>query len=231
MDGVAPLEDKAFKMFMNSEEWFKAVAGWILDDPLPDGELKKIDGELFLFVNTKYIRMDNFRESEAGVVNMEGQRNKYEFIFKRHLYYWALAYISPFQAGQKYEELKPAISIVIYEDNGDAAVIEKAYIAGPLAKSSGVEAQLTMIAVNAAKWQEAPSKELKEYLAILHNGVYNKETSNKFTGIDTNSPSFKKLNDSIRIASAQVLYTDAEERGDSVMVNFMNDFLTEENHS
>ena len=103
-DAVPPLDDKAFKKFLDNEEWFRAVAEWILEELLPDGELKRIGEEYFLFTNTKAIRMDNFRETSEGVVNMEGQIDAKKFIFKRHLYYWAMAYISPFQAGQPYEK-------------------------------------------------------------------------------------------------------------------------------
>ena len=215
--------------FLDDEEWFRTVAGWILGYALPDGKLKKIGEEHFLFTNTKAIRMDNFRETSASVVNVEGQRDARDFIFKRHLYYWAMAYISPFEAGQQYDELKPAVSIVIYEDKGSAGVIEIANLSGSLAQASkGEEQLLTMIAVNAAKWRESPNEELKAYLAILYNGVYNDENKHKFAGVNTNSNSFERLNSSVRIASAKVKYEESQEEGNSEMEAFMREFFTEE---
>ena len=215
VDSVPPLDDDAFRKFLEDEKNFRMIAELVLGEELPSGEIQDIQGERVLVVNGKTIRMDNFRKTPAGVVNMEAQRAAQAFPFKRHLFYWAVAYTSPLKKGQSYEQLMPAISIVLYEDKGDAGVIEEAGLSGSLLRPG--DGQLKMVAVNAVKWRETKNEKLRQYLAILSNGVYNSKTAEKFYGVDTQSVFFKNLNNTVRVAASALKYAEYSEKGDSEM--------------
>jgi len=150
--------------------------------------------------------MDSFRNTPLGVVNLEAQRDAKKFIFKRHLYYWSAAYMSSLRKGQEYEMLRPAISVVFYGSKPDAAWKEEASLSGSLVLGEGQ--LLNLIAINTAKWKEAPNVIVQQYLSLLHNGTLNKKNSSKFTDVDTSSTSFIDMDRRIRLASVEIKYED-----------------------
>jgi hypothetical protein len=225
---VSPLDDKAFKKFLENEDNFRTVAEMFINEPLSDGVMHRIKEELFLMVNGKTIRMDNVRKTDAEIVNIDGQQNRFFFPFKRQLFYWAITYISTLQEGEKYNLLLPAISIVIYENRGqNIDLIETAQLEGTLLHSKDDKNQLQLIAVNTVKWREAENEKLKQYLSILHNGVLSEKTKDKFEGVDIASPFFIKLNREILMASAEIKYEEIG-KGGGIMAKRIYKFLTEE---
>ena len=226
VESMPPLDDTVFRKFLEDEENFRLLAELILEEEMPCGEILVVEGERVLSVNGKRIRMDNFRTTPSGSVNMEAQRDARDFTFKRHLFYWAIAYSSPLRKGQRYEVLQPAASIVLYEDKGDACIIEEAALSGQLVQPGGN--LLRMVAVNCAKWKDASNDRLRQCLAVMHNGVYSDKTADLFEGIDTDSDFFKSLNSGIRIAASEIKYIEYREKGDNEMVEGITKYWSKE---
>jgi len=226
ISSVSPLDDTVFKKLLENPESFRLLAEAILGSPLPEGEISDIPGEYVAFSGGKTIRMDSFRNTPLGVINLEVQRDAKKFIFKRHLYYWAAAYMSSLRKGQEYEMLRPAISIVFYESKPDAAWKEEASLSGSLVLGEGQ--LLNLIAINTAKWQDAPNVIVQQYLSLLHNGTLNKKNRSKFTGVDTSSTSFIDMDRRIRLASVEIKYDESVRKGDKTMAAELYKYLTAE---
>ena len=223
---VSPLDDTVFKKLLENRESFRLLAEAILDTPIPEGEISNIPGEYVAFSGGKTIRMDSFRNTLLGVVNLEAQRDAKKFIFKRHLYYWSAAYMSSLRKGQEYEMLRPAISIVFYESKPNAAWKEEASLSGSLVSEE--EQLLNMIAINTAKWQDAPNERVRQYLSLLHNGILSERNRSKFANVDTSSAMFSDMDRRIRLASAEIKYEESVMKGDKAMAAELYKYLTTE---
>ena len=159
-----PLDDRAFKILASDDEQFKTLAESFSGEVLGDEKIIHMNGEIVLTANGRLIRVDSLRDTTAAFINMDGQIKAEEFPFKRHVFYTALIYANGIQKGDSWEKLKPVISIVIYKDKSEAALIEKASLIGTLVKTDDDGKQLTLISVNTAKWKTAPTEELRAYL-------------------------------------------------------------------
>ena len=225
---VNPLSDIAFKKLIESDIWYKHIVESIVRFPIPDGHMLSIQGEFALTVNGKLIRMDNLRKTPIGNINLDAQREYADFPFKRHLYYWSVAYILGLKAGEDYNVLKPAISIVIYADKGKADLIETASLQGSLISSADDMNQLSLIAVNCSKWHESADPDLRAMLSILHIGLHNDSNAQLFNGVDVNSDFFKAFNEAVFYATLPIKYQKAKERRDTAMTQVYEGLLTDE---
>ncbi|MCL2201552.1 MAG: hypothetical protein FWB75_06265 [Oscillospiraceae bacterium] len=226
VESISPLESGVFNKFLESEENFRLVAEMVLGIVLPPGEIKMADGVPFLSVSGKKIRIDAFRKTSGGSRDLEAQRITQGFSSKRHLLYGCMAYSTPLKQSRSHSELQPTISIVIYEDNSYTDVIEEASLEGSLLHPS--EELLKLVAVNAAQWRSITSRKLREYLAILSNGVYSGKTADKFLGINTESESFLQLNSLVREAAIEFCFVKANREGDIKMGEVIRSLWTKE---
>ena len=154
-----PLEDRPLKILLSDDEQFRNLAEMLSGEEFSPGILVQMNGEIVLTTGGKLIRADSLRGAGTALVNIDGQIIARDFPLKRHIFYTSVIYASGIEKGGKWDELKPVFSIVIYKDKGDAKLFEKATLAGDLIKTDDDSKQLTMIAVNTAKWKDAETEE------------------------------------------------------------------------
>jgi len=150
------------------------------------------------------------------------------FPIKRHIFYTAAIYASGIQKGDEWDNLKPVFSIVLYKNKGDAKLFERAALTGDLIKTSDDSKQLSMIAINTAKWKDAESKDLRAYLATFHHGIMTEENKSDFAGVDVESTVFTGIQRAVRMACAHTKKQDYEEKGDDSMAALYATYLTDE---
>jgi len=223
-----PLDDRAFRILVSDDEQFKTLAESISGEVLSDEKIIHMNGEIVLTANGKLIRVDSLRETAAAFINMDGQIKASEFPFKRHVFYTAVIYANGIQKGESWEKLKPVISIVVYKNKGEAALIEKAALSGTLVKTDDDGKQLTLISVNTAKWKDAPTEELRAYLSTLHYGIMTEDNKSDFADIDIESNAFAKIQRAVKIACAHTKKQEYENEGDDSMTAVLGQYITKE---
>ena len=223
-----PLDDRAFAILASDDEQFKLMAEAFSGKALDDGKLININGEFVLSANGRLIRLDSLRDATSEFFNLEGQIQTSKFPFKRHIFYSAFIYINGIQKGDEWDKLKPVTSIVIYKNKGDADLIETASLSGTLVKTNDDVNQLTLIAVNTAKWKDAKSEETKAYLATLHHGILTKDNEADFQGVDVNSQAFSDFQRAVKMACAKTKQQEYIEKGDKFMATKYVSYLSDE---
>ena len=223
-----PLDDRAFRILLSDDEQFIVLAEALLGQKLDEDKIININGEIVLSVKGRLIRLDALRDTNIGYVNMEGQMDASDFPFKRHVFHGAFVYVNGIQKSGSWNELKPAISIVVYKDKGGDAVIETASLSGSLVKSSNDKNQLQLMAVNSKQWKEAESEELRIYLSTLHNGIMTDENKGSFVGVDTDADTFLMFQRAVRLACAKTKQQEYKEKGDDFMATQYATYLTDE---
>jgi len=223
-----PLDDRAFRILLSDDEQFIVLAEALLGQKLDEDKIININGEIVLSVKGRLIRLDALRDTNIGYVNMEGQMDASDFPFKRHVFHGAFVYVNGIQKSGSWDELKPAISIVVYKDKGGDAVIETASLSGSLVKSSNDKNQLQLMAVNSKQWKEAESEELRIYLSTLHNGIMTDENKGSFVGVDTDADTFLMFQRAVRLACAKTKQQEYKEKGDDFMATQYATYLTDE---
>lgn len=223
-----PLDDRAFRIFISNDEQFALLAESLSGEALDGEKIIHMNGEIVLTANGRLIRTDSLRSTDATFFNIEGQIKTEDFPLKRHIFYTAIIYVNGIQKGDSWEKLKPVISIVIYKDKGDAALIEKGKLSGDLFKTEDDRKQLTLIAVNTARWREAATEEMRAYLSTLHHGIMTEENKADFTDVDVTGDAFIKIQQAVRIACAYTKKREYDERGDDLMAAIYTSVLTKE---
>ena len=196
-----PLDDRAFKILVSDDEQFKLLAESFSGEALDDEKIIHMNGEIVLTANGRLIRVDTLRDTSVAVINMDGQIKADEFPFKRHVFYTSLIYANGIQKGDTWDKLKPVISIVVYKDKGEAALIQKASLSGTLIETDDDGKQLTLISVNTAKWKTAPTEELRAYLCTLHHGIMTEDNKADFADVK-NSEAFARVQKAVKVACA-----------------------------
>ena len=223
-----PLDDRAFRVFISDDEQFKALAESFSGETLDGEKIIHMNGEIVLTANGRLIRTDVLRGTDTTVFNIEGQIKTEDFPLNRHIFYTAVIYASGIQKGDSWEKLKPVISIVIYKDKGEAGLIEKGALSGDLFKTDDERKQLTLIAVNTAKWKDAPTEEMRAYLATLHNGIMTEDNKADFADVDTTSSAFAKIQQAVKIACAHTKKQEYKEKGDDSMSAVLDQYISKE---
>ena len=226
-----PLDDRAFKILLSDDDIFTALAEAIRGENLDTESIVDINGEIAVTVKGKVIRLDALRATNEEYVNIEGQIDPVSFPYKRHLYYATVIYAMSLQKSEPYQDLKPVTSIVVYKKKPDARLMETAQMSGNLVKTETERSQLTLIAINTEKWQDAPTEELRGYLATLHHGIMHKENQSNFAGVDPNSQAFGNFQRAVKLACAQTKYQEFLERGESNMASKFMSFLSDEDRA
>ena len=221
-----PLDDRAFQILLNNNDTFFQIVQIITGRPVPNAVVIDFPQVLVAVVEGREIRLDTVRQIGGEVYNLEGQNKASDFTFKRHLFHWANTFSQTIQKSGKFEDAMPVITIVLYKDNSDEPVFQDCCLSGTLVKTD--TKMLDLIALNAKKWKDAESEELKIFLSIVSNGVYTEENKCSFEGVNTESPLFKKLNRDIRLSCSYYRLEEAEEKGDTEMVKLYKDFISEE---
>ena len=223
-----PLSDRPFKILVSDDEQYKFLAESFSGEIIGDEQIIQMNGEIVLTIGGRLVRTDATRGATAAVFNIESQIIAKDFPLKRHVFYTAVIYASGIQKSDPWDKLKPVISIVIYKSKDDAPLIEKGAFAGELFKTDDDRKQLTLIAVNTAKWRDAPTEKLRAYLATLHHGIMTEHNKADFLDIDVDSASFVKVQRSIKIACAFTKKQEYEKKGDDVMSAVYSSFLSTE---
>ena len=223
-----PLADRALKILPRDKEQFVALSEALLEQKFDEDKIISINGEIVFSVNGRLIHFDALHDTDIGYVNTEGQMDATGFPFKRHVFHASFAYANGIQKSESWDILKPAISIVIYKDKGESAVIETAALSGSLIKSEDEKNQLQLVAVNSKRWRDVESAELRIYLSTLHNGIMTDENKDSFAGVDTNDRTFRRFQTSVRLACALTKQQEYNEKGDDFMATQYATFLSEE---
>ena len=223
-----PLDDRAFRILLSDNEEFKALSEALLNKKLDEDKIVSINGEIVFSVKGRLMRFDILRDTDMGFINIEGQMNATDFPFKRHVFHGAFAYANGIQKSESWDKLKPAISIVIYKDKGDSAVVETATLLGSLIKSDDDKNQLQLMAVNSKKWRDVESEELRIYLSTLYNGIMTDTNKINFAGVNTDTRIFEKFQRSVKLACALTKQQEYKEKGDDSMAAQYATFLSEE---
>ena len=223
-----PLEDRAFKILLSDDTQFALLAEAFSGQKIDEDSIIDINGEIVMSVKGRAIRLDSLRDTNEGYLNMEGQIIATDFPFKRHVFHSAAIYVNGIQKGDSWHDLKPAISIVVYKDKGDAKLIRIATLTGDLIESEDDSKQLRLIAINTKRWHDAKSDELKIYLSTLHYGILTDENKDNFTDVDVEDIAFKSFQNAVRIACAKTKQQEYKEKGDDFMATQYATFITEE---
>jgi len=223
-----PLDDRAFKKLLSDVEQFKNLAEAFTGKTLDEANIIAIKDEIFLSVKGRLIHLDSLHSTDVAYVNMEGQMKAADFPFKRHVFHGAATYVSELEKSDDWQILKPAISIVVYKDKGDAELMEDASFSGKLVKTEDDRNQLLLIAVNSKKWKDAQSEELRAYLSTLHNGIMTEDNKADFADVDTSSLAFINFQRAVRIACAKTWKQEYEERKDDFMATQYETYLSRE---
>ena len=59
--------------------------------------------------------------------------------------------------------MKPAVSIVVYKNNGSTQWKEEAYLSGSLASKGNMKSYLNMIQINSKRWKDVDHQTLKTF--------------------------------------------------------------------
>ncbi|MCL2200096.1 MAG: hypothetical protein FWB80_14380 [Defluviitaleaceae bacterium] len=223
-----PLDDRAFRIFISDDEQFTLLAEAFSGEALDGEKIIHMNGEIVLTANGRLIRTDALRGTATAFFNMEGQIETADFPLKRHIFYTAVIYANGIQKGDTWEKLKPVISIVIYKDKTETALIEKGTFYGDLFKTDNDRKQMTLIAVNTAKWKDAPTEELRACLSTLHHGIMTESNKSDFADIDKDGAAFTKIQRAVRMACAQTIKQEYKKKGDDSMVLKYETYLTKE---
>jgi len=223
-----PLSDRPFKVLISDDEQFTLLAESFSGETLDGEKIVHMNGEIVLTAGGRLIRMDALRGTDTALFNIEGHQITEDFPLKRHIFYTAVIYAHGLQKGDAWEKLKPVISIVVYKDKGDVALIEKCALSGDLLKTDADRKQLIMIAVNTAKWKDAPTEELRAYLATLHYGIMTEENKMRFADVNVDSDAFAKAQRAVRMACAHTKREDYNEKGDDAMSAIYATYLSKE---
>jgi hypothetical protein len=223
-----PLDDRAFKILTSDDEQFMILAESFSGENLDGENIINMNGEIVLTINGKLIRVDILRDTDAAFVNLDAQIKTSDFPFKRHVFYTAAIYAHGIQKSDSWGNLKPAISIVIYKDKGESALFQKASLAGTLVETEDDGKQLLMISVNTAKWKDAPTEEMKAYLATLHNGIMTEANKADFADVDTASITFAKIQRAVKIACAHTKKQEYKKKGDDSMTAILDQYISKE---
>ena len=225
---INPLEDKAFQILLSDYKIFSLIIKAITGEEISEKHIYHFNQTIIINVDNKEVRLDSIRRFIEGIYNIEGQNDARYFPFKRHLFYWSIICSNTLKSGQNYNELPKITSIVIYKDKGNKPLKQYAKLSGDIFDEESEKNLLNLISINSKMWREAESPLLKEILSIIHNGVYTKETSNLFDGINTNSETFKAFNRTVRISCARLKFEEYKEEGVKPMVQLYGSFLSEE---
>ena len=223
-----PLDDRAFRIYISDDEEFSFLAESISGEALDREKIISLNGEIVLTANGRLIRTDSLRGTTTAFFNVESQIETDGFPLKRHIFYTAVIYASGIQKGDSWEKLKPVISIVIYKDKGEAALFEKGTFAGEIFKTDDERKQFTLIAVNTAKWKNAPTEELRAYLSTLHHGIMTEDNKSDFATVDTNNEAFIRIQKTVRMACAHTKKKEYDEKGDDTMSAVYATYLSKE---
>ena len=226
-----PLNDRAFQILLQDDIIFHKLLQLITNDEFKNKTLYAFGNVIIHTVDGKKIEVDLIRKNEEGIYNIEAQNLTKEFSFKRHLFYWSHIFSYQLRSGSHYNDLCPVVVIVIYKDNKSDTVIQKGTLTGDILNSGNYNENknlLRLFSVNAGKWEVADSKDLKCFLALISNGVYNEENVHKFNGIDTSSKFFIELNDSMYYACTRYNYEHAKEKGDERRILMYKTIVSEE---
>ena len=223
-----PLEDRPFKILASDDEQFKVLAESFSGESLDGEKIIHMNGEIVLTANGRLIRTDVLRDTSVAFFNLEGQIKTADFPLKRHIFHATAIYASSLQKSDSWEKLKPVISIVIYKDKGDTALFEKGAFAGDLFKTDDDHKQLTLIAVNTAKWKDAPTEELRAYLATLHHGILTENNKDDFADVDVTSDAFLRIQKAVKIACAHSKKQEYENEGDDSMSVILDQYISKE---
>lgn len=222
-----PLLDKPFKILLSWDKIFLEITEEILGRKVTQ-ELVSYNGEFVSTVKGKEIKMDSLRKSAKEWIDVEGQQKTSDFPFERHLYYWAYIYSQGINESMDFLDLLPVTVIVIYKNKGKTPLMETARLTGPLFSRRKEADPLLLVAVNAAKWQDAKSEKLKSYLSLFHNGLKDTEEPELFDGLDLNSDNFTRIRSYFRKSCGLSLLEKYEQEGDEEMKNLTSQFLTAE---
>ena len=223
-----PLTDRALKILLSDKDQFIALSEALLGQKFDAEKVISINGEILFSVAGRRLQFDALHDTDIGYVNTEGQSKAADFPFKRHVFHVSYAYANGIQKSESWDVLKPAISIVIYRDKGNADVIETANLHGSLIKSEDDKNQLQFVAVNSKKWRDIESEELRIYLSTLHNGIMTEENKDSYAGVDIESDAFTYFQRVVRIACALTKQQEYKEKGDDFMATQYATFLSEE---
>ena len=225
---IQPLSDEHFKEIFEDESRFAEITELILGRKLGE-EIINLNGEFRLMVKGRAIQMDYLYGTTKEIINIEAQNVTETFPFKRHLFYWAVAYAHTLKKGDEFTQLKPCTSIVIYKDKGECALRQTAKLEGSLIATKDDGEQLTLISINAAKWRSEKNEKLRCYLALLANGVQTPENAGEFEGVNTKSKYFKELNKYFTATSLVIRDNELENQGGNEMVrDILAKYWTEE---
>jgi len=221
-----PLDDRAFKILASDDEQFKVLAELFSGETLDGEKIINMNGEIVLTIEGRLIRVDILRDTDTAFINLDAQIKTSDFPFKRHVFYTAAIYAHGIQKSDSWEKLKPVISIVIYKDKGEAALYQKASLTGTLIETEDDGKQLTLISVNTAKWRDAPTEEMKAYLATLHHGILTEDNKADFADVDVTSKAFSKMQKAVIIACAHTKKQEYE--GDDSMSVVLDQYISKE---
>ena len=229
---VDPLDDRAFKnlIFYREKALMLLINKYISSYSKIDAIA--INGNIILGPNSKEIMMDSlFEIEEEKFINVEGQKVTSGFPLKRHLAYWSAAYNQQLKRGVAYNDMLPAVSIVVYKNRASYNWYDEAKLGGDLAKEEDYRNPLLqLVAINTNNWHEAISEEpeLGSLLYLLHNGIdiLSKE-SQAYEGIDINSPEFRGIYSEVFLACTNLRIERHKEEGDEKMVKEYQTFLSD----
>jgi len=223
-----PLDDRAFRIYISDDEEFSFLAESISGESLDGEKIIHMNGEIVLTANGRLIRTDALRGTATAFFNMESQIETDDFPLERHIFYTAVIYASGIQKGDSWDKLKPVISIVIYKDKGETALVENAALAGTLMKTDADRKHLTLIAVNTAKWKTAPTEELRAYLSTLHHGIMTEDNKADFASVDTSSNAFTRIQRAVKMACAHTKKQEYDDKGDDSMSAILDQYISKE---
>ena len=226
ISSVDPLNDTAFKLALRYyDDFYNDLVMFTTGKEAGSTTINAIGSETTLYAGGKTTLFDHIKNTIRGLINMEGQNDRYKFPIQRQIFHWAILFASQLKGGDSYKDVKPVTVIVFYKDRGKAKpLIQKACATGDLLDHEGTQ-YMNLIAVNTAKWFAAEDRKFKNYLALLHYGLDEEVLSEN--GIDINDKSFQEARDMMMHCCAQHAVNEAKEKGDKEMKKMMSVYFTE----